>query len=66
MKATVWVVQNSPINSQDAVNLLESIAPANEFMEKVLEFFHHPDIQKIVDINSGVFRYNNAGSVRLL
>ena len=51
MKATVWVVQNSPINSQDAVNLLESIAPANEFMEKVLEFFHHPDIQKIVDNN---------------
>ena len=51
MKATVWVVQNSPINSQDAVNLLESIVPANEFMEKVLEFFHHPDIQKIIDNN---------------
>ena len=51
MKATVWVVQNSPINSQDAVNLLESIASANEFMEKVLEFFHHPDIQKIIDNN---------------
>ena len=51
MKASVWVVQNSPINSQDAVNLLESIAPANEFMEKALEFFHHPDIQKIVDNN---------------
>ena len=51
MKATVWVVQNSPINSQDAVNLLESIVPANEFMEKVMEFFHHPDIQKIIDRN---------------
>ena len=51
MKATVWVVQNSPINSQDAVNLLESIVPANEFMDKVLEFFHHPDIQKIIDNN---------------
>ena len=51
MKASVWVVQNSPINSQDAVNLLESIAPANEFMEKALEFFHHPDIQKIIDNN---------------
>ena len=51
MKATVWVVQNSPINSQDAVNLLESIAPANEFMDKALEFFHHPDIQKIIDNN---------------
>ena len=51
MKATVWVVQNSPINSQDAVNLLESIVPANEFMEKVLEFVHHPDIQKIIDNN---------------
>ena len=51
MKATVWVVQNSPINSQDAVNLLESISPANEFMDKVLEFFHHPDIQKIIDNN---------------
>ena len=51
MKATVWVVQNSRINSQDAVNLLESIVPANEFMDKVLEFFHHPDIQKIIDNN---------------
>ena len=51
MKASVWVVQNSPINSQDAVNLLESIVPANEFMDKVLEFFHHPDIQKIIDNN---------------
>ena len=51
MKATVWVVQNSPINSQDAVNLLESISPASEFMDKVLEFFHHPDIQKIIDNN---------------
>ena len=51
MKATVWIVHNSPINCEDAVNLLESIASANEFMDKVLEFFHHPDIQKIVDNN---------------
>ena len=51
MKATVWVVHNSPINSEDAVHLLESIASANEFMDKVLEFFHHPDIQKIIDTN---------------
>ena len=51
MKATVWVVHNSPINSEDAVHLLESIASANEFMDKVLEFFHHPDIQKIIDDN---------------
>ena len=51
MKATVWVVHNSPINSEDAVHLLESIASANEFMDKVLEFFHHPDIKKIIDNN---------------
>ena len=51
MKATVWIVHNSPINCEDAVNLLESIASTNEFMDKVLEFFHHPDIQKIVDNN---------------
>ena len=51
MKATVWVVHNSPINSEDAVHLLESIASSNEFMDKVLEFFHHPDIQKIIDNN---------------
>ena len=51
MKATVWVVHHSPINSEDAVHLLESIASANEFMDKVLEFFHHPDIQKIIDDN---------------
>ena len=51
MKATVWLVHNSPINSADAVHLLESIASTNEFMDKVLEFFHHPDIQKIVNEN---------------
>ena len=51
MKATVWVVHNSPINSEDAVHLIESIASANEFMDKVLEFFHHPDIKKIIDNN---------------
>ena len=51
MKATVWLVHNSPINSADAVHLLESIASTNEFMNKVLEFFHHPDIQKIVNEN---------------
>ena len=51
MKATVWVVHNSPINSEDAMHLLESIASANAFMDKVLEFFHHPDIQKIINDN---------------
>ena len=51
MKATVWVVHNSPINSEDDVHLLQSIAFANEFMDKVLEFFHHPDIQKIINDN---------------
>ena len=51
MKATVWVVHNSPINSEDAVHLLQSIAFANEFMDKVLEFFYHPDIQKIINDN---------------
>lgn len=51
MTATVWIVHNSPINSEDAVHLLESIASANEFMDKVLEFFHHPDIKKIIDTN---------------
>ena len=47
LKAYVWVIVNSPINSQDAVNLLESIGPANQFMDKVKEFFDHPDLQKI-------------------
>ena len=51
MKTTVWVMHNSPINSEDAVHLLESIASANEFMDKVSEFFHHPDIQKIINDN---------------
>ena len=51
MKATVWVVHNSPIKSEDAVHLIESIASTNEFMDKVLEFFHHPDIKKIIDNN---------------
>ena len=51
MKAFVWVIVNSPINSQDAVNLLESIGPANQFMDKVKEFFEHPDLQAIIKKN---------------
>ena len=51
LKAYVWVIVNSPINSQDAVNLLESIGPANQFMDKVKEFFEHPDLQKIIKKN---------------
>ena len=51
LKAYVWVIVNSPINSQDAVNLLESIGPANQFMDKVKEFFDHPDLQKIIKKN---------------
>jgi hypothetical protein len=51
LKAYVWVIVNSPINSQDAVNLLESIGPANQFMDKVKEFFDHPDLQKIIQKN---------------
>ena len=51
MKAYVWVIVNSPINSQDAVNLLESIGPANQFMDKVKEFFEHPDLQQIIKKN---------------
>ena len=51
MKAYVWVIENSPINSQDAVNLIESIGPANQFMDKVKEFFEHPDLQKIIKKN---------------
>ena len=51
LKAYVWVIVNSPINSQDAVNLLESIGPANQFMDKIKEFFEHPDLQKIIKKN---------------
>ena len=51
LKAFVWVIVNSPINSQDAVNLIESLGPANQFMNKVKEFFEHPDLQKIIKKN---------------
>jgi hypothetical protein len=51
MKAYVWVIENCPINSQDAVNLIESLGPANQFMEKIKEFFDHPDLQKIIKKN---------------
>ena len=51
MKAYVWVIENCPINSQQAVNLIESIGPANQFMDKVKEFFEHPDLQKIIKKN---------------
>ena len=51
LKAYVWVIVNSPMNSQDAVNLVESIGPANQFMDKVKEFFEHPDLQAIIKKN---------------
>ena len=51
MEATVWVVENCPLNSRDAVNLLESVGPANQFMGKIKEFFDHPDLQKIIEKN---------------
>ena len=51
LKAYVWIIENCPINSQDAVNLIESIGPANEFMDKIKEFFEHPDLQKIIKKN---------------
>ena len=44
-------IENCPINSQQAVNLIESIGPANQFMDKVKEFFEHPDLQKIIKKN---------------
>ena len=51
LKAHVWVIENCPLNSQDMVNLLESITPANQFMDKVREFFAHPDLQKLIKKN---------------
>ena len=51
LKAYVWVIENCPLNSQDMVNLLESITPANQFMDKVREFFAHPDLQKLIKKN---------------
>ncbi len=51
LKAYVWIVDNSPIKCQDAINLINSIAPANELMEKVKDFFEHPDVKKIVESN---------------
>ena len=51
LKAHVWVIENCPLNSQDLVNLLESITPANQFMDKVREFFAHPDLQKFIKKN---------------
>ena len=34
LKAHVWVIENCPLNSQDMVNLLESITPANQLWIK--------------------------------
>jgi hypothetical protein len=51
LKAYVWIIENCPINSEEGVKLIESIGPANEFMDKVKEFFDHPDLQKIIKKN---------------
>jgi hypothetical protein len=48
LKAYVWIIENCPINSEEGVKVIESIGPANEFMDKVKEFFEHPDLQKII------------------
>ena len=51
LKAYVWIIENCPINSEEGVKVIESIGPANEFMDKVKEFFEHPDLQKIIKKN---------------
>ena len=51
LKAYVWIIDNSHINDKEGLELLNILAPANEFFDKVREFFHHPDIQAIVNKN---------------
>jgi len=51
LKAYVWIIDNSHINDREGLQLLNILAPANDFFDKVREFFHHPDIQAIVNKN---------------
>lgn len=51
LKAYVWIVDKSPIKSKDMVNLINSIASANEITQKLKDFLNHSDVRKIINNN---------------
>lgn len=51
IKAYLWIVENSPINSENFVNLINSISSVNDFTSKMKEFFEHPDVKEIIEKN---------------
>ena len=51
LKAYVWIANDTFFNSRDCVNLIKILSPVNDLMNKVNEFFSHPDVNKIVEKN---------------
>jgi hypothetical protein len=49
LKANVWIAQNFPIQSSHLVNLFTSISSANEFTQKLNEFFKNKEVKNIID-----------------
>jgi hypothetical protein len=51
LKAYIWIANNTIFNSKDCINLIKILSPINDLMNKVNEFFLHPDVNKIVEKN---------------
>lgn len=49
LSASVWVAEKYPFNFAYMINMINSLSNANEFIEKIKEFFKEPEFQKILD-----------------
>lgn len=49
LSATVWVAEKYPFNFAYMINMVNSLSNANEFIEKLKEFFKDPEFQTILD-----------------
>lgn len=51
LSASVWIADNFPFKPIYLVNMINSLSSANEFIEKIKEFFKDPEVEKIIKNN---------------
>lgn len=49
LNAMVWIAENYPFKLAYMINMVNSLSNANEFIEKLKEFFKDPEFQSILD-----------------
>mmetsp|Transcript_3213 Transcript_3213/g.3259 ORF Transcript_3213/g.3259 Transcript_3213/m.3259 type:complete len:136 (+) Transcript_3213:2102-2509(+) len=49
VNAQVWVAEDYPFKFAYAINMINSLSNANEFIAKIKEFFKDPQFQRILD-----------------